>query len=377
MNTPSVNERAEPIPSHVQVLRTAADVSDLSAHLAGQPAIALDTEFMREDTYFPQLALLQIGCGRDIYLIDPVALAQPQVLCALLQALPLSVLHSPGEDYGVLLHACTATPTDTRDTQIAAAFAGLGPSLGLRDLLLRVLDIHLDKDQTRSNWLQRPLSPQQLAYAADDVRHLLPLHEQLLQRIRERGQLAWFVDECRRLREAGTQTSTETQPHFSFRRADELTEDAQRRLYRLLHWREQRARATDRPRNWIAPPALLLALAERQVHQASDIETLLGKLAIGGGRRRAESLLEALQHADAELEARFQPAPAPLAGADKKRYSALRLAVEKRASELQLPMELLGPRRLLEPLLRDGRLAPGWDGWRREALSGIVDALPG
>jgi ribonuclease D len=379
VNVASVNELAEPLPSHVELVTTSEAAAALCERLAAQEVVAIDTEFMREDTYFPLLALIQIGMGSggQIYLVDPVALPQREVLGDVVRALPMSVLHSPGEDYGVLLHATGALPKHTLDTQIAAAFAGLAPGLGLRELLRQVLEIALDKDQTRSNWLKRPLSSQQLSYAADDVRYLLPLQERLQLLIAERGFNAWCMDECRRMREQGADASLDAQPHWNFRRADELPEAAQRRLYHLLHWREQKARSSDKPRNWIAPPLLLLALAERGPGDVGTVESLLESLRIAGGKRRASALLEVLQTIDPELDSRFLAAPAAFAGALKRRYSALREAAEKRALELNLPIDLLAPRRVLEPWLREGAIPVAWRGWREEALAGVLDTVTG
>lgn len=357
-----------------ELVMTADRLEALLEALATEPVVAMDTEFMREDTCYARLALVQLTCAGRVFLLDPAALGS-----ALDRRLPLAighaVLHSPGEDYGVLMHALGAAPERTFDTQAAAPFAGLKANLGLRELLRQVLDIELSKDQTRSDWLKRPLTGDQLRYAADDVRHLLPLHAALLQRIQARGQLAWCEDECSRLRRIGIEDRPDPQPHWQFRRADELSAAGQRRLYQLLHWREQRARETDRPRNWIAPPALLWALAEQDPDSVAAIEQLLSSLKLNGGARRCGSLLEALRADQAELQAQFEMAPASLAGSAKLRFQQLRHHAEQQAQQLALPIEVLAPRRLLEPLARDRRWPEAFRGWREEALALPSDLL--
>lgn len=353
---------------------TASALADLLPTLRIQIAIAVDTEFMREDTCFAKLALIQLGVAGRVLLLDPVALGNA-LDRRLVDAMPLAVLHSPGEDYGVLTHVLGASPARCFDTQVAAPFAGLAPNLGLRELLRQVLGIELAKDQTRSDWLKRPLSADQLRYAADDVRYLLPLYAELKARVEARGQQAWCEDECRRLRAVGVDDTPEAQPHWHFRRAEELSEPAQRRLFQLLHWREQRARETNRPRNWIAPPALLWSLAERAPGSVAAIEQLLSAQQLTGGPRRASALLAALHAEQPELQARWSPAPSGLHGTAKLRLQRLRQHAELRATALGLPLEMLAPRRLLEPLARDRRLPAAYAGWRAEALALTAELL--
>lgn len=329
--------------------------------------VALDTEFLREETYFARLALVQIGLPTRIALVDPSCVAG-DAGAGLVHAIGEAVLHAPGEDYGVLMHTFGAAPTRTFDSQIAAAFAGLAPSLGLRELLRQLMGVDLPKDQTRSDWLRRPLSADQQRYAADDVRYLLPMRELLLARLEERGHTAWCEDECRRMRAIGCETTSDPQPHWSFRRADELDPAAQRRLYRLLHWRELRARASNKPRNWLAPPALLLALAQSGPENAAEVARILTALKLPAASKRCESLLAALQPAEPALETAFLPAPAQLDGAAKRRFNQLKADAEQRALKLALPIELLAPRRLLEPLARDQQWPESWRGWREQAL---------
>lgn len=357
-----------------EYIDSAAALADLLPTLRAQAAIAVDTEFMREDTCFAKLALIQIGLPGRLLLLDPVALGAA-LDRSLVDAMPLAVLHAPGEDYGVLTHVLGASPARCFDTQVAAPFAGLAPNLGLRELLKQVLGIALAKDQTRSDWLKRPLSVDQLRYAADDVRYLLPLYAELKTRVEARGQLAWCEDECRRLRAIGVDDTPEAQPHWHFRRAEELPELAQRRLFQMLHWREQRARETNRPRNWIAPHALLWTLAERAPDSVAAVEQLLSSLQLTGGAKRAGALLAALTADQPALQASWAPAPSGLYGAAKLRFQRLRQHAELRATALGLPIEMLAPRRLLEPLARDRQLPAAYAGWRSEALAVTAELL--
>jgi ribonuclease D len=142
--------------------------------------IALDSEFMRVDTFYPKLALIQINDGRDTYLIDPLTISKWQPLCDVFTCPSIvKVLHSPSEDFDAFFHNLGVLPEPMLDTQLAASMASLGGIMGYQKLVKILLDVDLEKGETRSDWLQRPLSDNQLHYAADDVTHLFPMTDML------------------------------------------------------------------------------------------------------------------------------------------------------------------------------------------------------
>ena len=155
----------------------------LAARLAswnGQALVAMDTEFIRERTYYPQLALVQLAIPGDILLVDPTVPGMAPVLALFLEDPAITkLMHSASEDLQALLRGCGAVPAPVFDTQVAAAMAGLGAGLSYLKLVEQITGITLEKGETRSDWLRRPLSASQLKYAADDVLHLHALHEVL------------------------------------------------------------------------------------------------------------------------------------------------------------------------------------------------------
>lgn len=343
----------------------------LQSALADREACAIDTEFVREQTYFPKLALLQIESRGRVFLVDPVVL-RLQAVAEVLRAQSQLMLYSAGEDLGVLDHALRYRPERMIDLQVAGAFLGYGMSLGLRDALKRELGLELDKSQTRSDWLKRPLSSAQLSYAALDVAHLRAISSRWLPLLQAQGKLAWFEDECARLR-AKAFALADPQPHWNVRSHRELSHEAQLLLFRLLHWREHTARVSDRPRNWIAPNALLLALAERAPQDEAQTLAIVHQLQLPGSEKRARSLLEAMRNQHSE-EKHFEPAPAFLAPAEKQRYNELRDTVNQLAQAQELPLELLAPRRLLEALARTATTGfpQEFQGWRQALIQPVL-----
>lgn len=341
----------------------------LRARLAAPPAtVGLDTEFIRERTYWPQLALVQIALGDtdgDILLVDPQIPGMCAALVPLLEnPAVLKIMHSPSEDLVAFQHACAALPSPLFDTQAAAALCGLGAGLSYQKLVQAVTGVELAKGETRSDWLRRPLSPAQLDYAADDVRHLHALHRHLHARLDTSGRAHWLAEDSARQLAHAADGDGERWPHLSMRSAQFLDADGQRRLLRLLHWRDRQARSSDRPRSWILDNELAATLARQKLDS----------------RLRFDALLDANPKAPRSLrtplwEALNTPLPdeakAPLVRGDdrdKKQLRALQDAVTALASELQLPESVLASRRLLESL-QDGA---GWhgplSGWRRPLL---------
>jgi ribonuclease D len=358
------------------VHRWISDPAVLQSFLADPPArVGLDTEFIRERTFWPQLALVQVALGGatdEILLVDPLVPGMCEVLAPLL-ANPrvLKVMHSASEDLVAFKRACGVLPAPLFDTQIAAALAGVGGGMGYQRLVHETLGVTLAKGETRSDWLRRPLSPSQLDYAADDVRHLDALYRDLSGRLDAHGRRAWLDEDAARLLQQAGDDNGERWPHLSLRSAQFLDADAQRRLLRLLRWRDAYARASDRPRNWILDNELAVALARAEPRDQAALQERLDA-APKAPRSLASALWQALSTPLAD------EADAPLAKADDRDKAALRRlqeAVATRSTELGLPDGVLASKRWLE-LLLDGYDWPGaLSGWRRRQLEPHLAAL--
>lgn len=340
--------------------------------------VAVDTEFIRERTFWPQLSLVQIaiesanGEVSDILLVDMLAQGMTQALAPLLQDRGiLKIMHSSSEDLVAFHHACGVVPDPLFDTQVAAALAGVGAGLGYQRLVLELLGLTVDKGETRSDWLKRPLSDSQLAYAADDVRHLFAVHDVLSEKLRALGREAWFQEDCARLVENARDQDGERWPHLGMRAAQSLDNAGQRRLLRLLRWREAQARHSDRPRTWVLDNDLAGLLARDVLPDRAALDRILDSHP-KAPRKLAAAIWTAL---GTPLEDEDE-APAPRTSErDRKALRRLQDAVSTRSGELGLPDGVLASRRWLEVLL-DGHDWPGpLGGWRRNELEPALGPL--
>lgn len=354
------------------------DPAALSAHLATRPArIGLDTEFIRERTYWPQLALVQIAIegadgSTDILLVDPLAPGMTAALAPILaDTLILKVMHSPSEDLVAFKHACGVVPEPLFDTQLAAALTGVGSGLGYQKLVEQLTGVALAKGETRSDWLRRPLSPAQLEYAADDVRHLFELHDTLDGMLEQRDRRAWLAEDAARVVSNARDEAPDRWPQLSMRAAQFLDRDAQLRLARLLRWRDAYARENDRPRTWILDNELATALARTPPIDRAGLQRELD--AHPKAPRKLGDALWAALTTPLPDEAE---APEPLSErVDRKRLRDLQDAVARRSRELELPDGVLASRRWLEVLADRGEWPDALTGWRRAALEPVLEPL--
>lgn len=354
----------------------------LAERLHPLPAcVGLDTEFVRERTYWPQLALVQIAIDDEILLVDPLANGMTDALRPLLASPDvLKVMHSASEDIVALQHSCGAAPAPLFDTQIAAALCGLGGGMGYQKLVQEIAGVTVDKGETRSDWLRRPLSESQLRYAADDVVHLDQIHSVLSGKLAELGRADWLQQDCARLLATAGDESGEAWPHLSMRSAQFLEADEQRVLLRLLRWRDVLARTSDKPRTWIIDNELAVALARKPPQRIDELRDWLDRTP-KSPRKLIEPLWRALTTPLADEAA--MPLARQADNADKARLKKLQEAVAAKSAELGLPDGVLASRRWLDALMESH--APGADrawpaalgGWRRAQLEPLLAPLLG
>ncbi len=355
-----------------------AEPTALAEHLARWGDIellALDTEFIRERTWWAQLALVQMTVpGQDVLLVDPTVPGIPELLKPLLDNPAIvKLMHSASEDVQALQHGCGAIPAPLFDTQIAAALCGIGAGMGYQKLVETQLGIALPKSETRSDWLRRPLSPAQLVYAADDVLHLHALHAILRDRLRELDRAQWLAEDCARLLATSSNETPDRYPHLTLRGAQYLDAEAQAMLCRLLRWREVQARAGDRPKGWILDNELAISLARKPPIDSRALHAFLDTQPKAPRKLRTE-LWDALA---VPLTAEERDIPLVLTpdGVQKKLLRALQDAVAAEAARLGLGEGVLASRRTLESLLDGNGWPAALDGWRRPLLEPLLGPI--
>lgn len=345
----------------------------LTARIQQWPADAplmCDCEFVRERTYWPELGLLQLACGDDVALVDPKPLdEQCTPLRDLLQA-SLVVMHAPGEDLECLLQRFGWLPTQLFDTQLAAAYCGHGNGLGYRALVQQFCGIELDKGETRSDWLARPLSDSQLRYAAEDVLHLGAVYEALRDQLDQRGFRAWFDQDCKdALRRAedsrrGVEVQLEAKSCYRMDALDIA------RWRKILAWREAEARERDRPKGWIVDNDTARQLAMSPAGQRAAHDRIFT-----AARRVAKTANEALWQELQDVEPNANDIRLADAGnqkQDRQQLKRLQDAVTREAESLDIPSGLLMSRKRLEYLIDYGSWPQEAGGWRRERLQPIL-----
>ena len=351
---------------------------------AGRPAIALDTEFVFERTFRPRLGLIQVAAGGEIALIDTVRIADLSPLATLFEAESgRKILHSGSGDVPILRRATGAAPRPLFDTQIAAAFAGLGPSLSYAALIRELFAVELPKHETRTDWLRRPLSPEQLRYAAEDVEQLEAAATELERRLRELGRLEWALEDSAALADLEAEGVLPAEAWRRVRGLDRLPPRARAVARALAGWREDEAERLDLARPFLLRDETLLVLARREALAPQEIAKLPGYEA----RRHAQHAsrwVEALAAARAAADAgTAPPEPARLPTAEREHRQALEEAISglvaRRAGELGISPELLLSRRLRDRALDAwqgrGSLAEQIGGFRGRLLGADLDAL--
>jgi ribonuclease D len=364
-------------------------VAELAAQARASGRLGIDTEFMGEGRYRALLCLVQVAVETDdgvrVEVLDPLTEEfDPAPLAALLADPEIQVvLHAGRQDVAILRRAWSTTFANVFDTQIAAGFAGFSAQAGYTGLLHDVLRIRLAKSASFTRWDARPLTPEQLRYAREDVEHLLPLADELQRRLGERGRLGWAREECHVIEEA----TDERDPEEAWRRLPRVSSlDARDRALarELAAWRERTAAAEDRPVGSIVRDPTLVELAKRGPRSAKDLAQIRGA---GPDviRRRARDILAALERGRAAEPIRLEEGERlATEAADGPVIALAEALVRARAQEAGLAYELIAARADLAPVVvaaRRGRPEPDvrtLRGWRRELVGAeLLELLAG
>lgn len=343
-----------------RIVATPEDLDHVVEDLLDTDRYAIDTEFHRERTYYPQLALIQIAWRDDLVLIDPIAV-DVAPLAEVFRTDVEAVLHACSQDLEVLELVTGAAPSRIFDTQIAAAFVGMRtPSLAsLHDQLL---GLKLPKANRLTDWLRRPLEPAQQSYAASDVEHLLEIQDLLIDQLEDNGRLRWAEDECELVRAKGLSVRKPEEAWLRIKEARSLGARARTAAQQLAAWRERSAQDRNIPVRHVLPDLAIVALAQKAPTEPGDVSRTRGLERRSVSKRDAAEIVEVIAAAK-DLDP--PPAQPRRSGGGPDLRPAVTLIaawMSQYADDMKLDPAMLGSRSDIEEFVRSGesRLAHGW-----------------
>jgi ribonuclease D len=347
--------------------------------LSGSSVLAIDTEFMRERTYYARLCLVQMATMTDVCVIDALALGDRLQELAPVLADPASVkvLHAGSQDIEVMLRATGVTPAPVFDTQVAATVAGFPTQVGYGELVHDLLGITLDKADTFTDWAKRPLSEEQLRYAEEDVRYLPRVYEVLRGRLEREGRLGWLAEDFERLADPASYVVDPREQYRRVKRASSLDARSLAVLREVAAWRETEAQRRDIPKRWLLSDESLIEIARRRPKDAASLAAIRGvsdRLA----KRESTGLLAAVRAGEAVPEDQLPRLPRRRRPATDAQPIAdvLSAVVRLRAREHGVATTLLATRDDLERFAQGEREGhPLASGWRHAIVGAELEAL--
>jgi ribonuclease D len=358
-------------------ITTTAELAVFCAKLKGQPFVAVDTEFMRETTYWPKLCLIQAAAGSAEACIDP--LAEGMDLEPFLEIMRdetiLKVFHAARQDVEIF-NNLNAMPRPLFDTQVAGMAAGFGEQIAYDALVRQMLKIELDKSSRFTDWARRPLSDNQLTYALADVTHLAELYPILRERLEKEGRIGWVTDEMTNLTDPAVY---DVEPENAWKRLRPRKHTSKYlAVYKAVAaWRERTAQSRDQPRGRILKDEAIDEVATQAPTDAAQLDSLRSVPKGFSGSRFGPDLLAAIREALKDPEAyapvieRNRTAPSPAAGAV---VELLKVLLKARSEEAGVASKLIATVSDLELIANDDQAdTSALKGWRREAFG--EDAL--
>jgi ribonuclease D len=337
----------------------------ITSELHDLPLLGVDTEFMREKTFFAQLCLIQLAAPDRVYCVDPLAGSPMQAFWE--ETFRKTwVVHSARQDIEVIFQSSGAMPEKLFDTQIAAAFLGMQPQIGYAGLVKALFDVEIPKSHTRADWSRRPLDDALLHYAVEDVEYLLRAYDFLGERLEKSGRLTWAEEDSALLLDESLYAFDESQAVQRLKGARNFRGRRRSAAERLAVWREAEAARRNRPRQWILRDSALLDIAHNLPNTMDDLRGIDGlppKLV----KRAGEELLAVVARS-ADDNHEYQPPPAPNE-TQKKLLKSMQAAVAASADELGISPELLAPRKELSAAILSGNTdSRAFLGWRRDLI---------
>ncbi len=360
-----------------EYIQNGADLPRVRDALHGASYLCVDTEFMREKTYYPKLCLLQLASSDGVFCIDPLQVDDlTPILDLLYEPGILKVLHAAKQDLEIFYHLRGDVPAPLYDTQIAAALLGQNDQVGYATLVQQELGVTLDKAHTRTDWSQRPLDDGQLRYAADDVIYLRQIYEIQRQALAERARGEWLTEDFRALADPATYAPDPDSAWLRVKEARRLKPSQLGVLQQLAAWRERRAMELNRPRRWVMRDEVLVELARRNPSSRANLERVRG-LEKNQIERVGDELLQLIA-AGRDVAAEQLPTLEPriqLSAEQEALVDAMMAVLRLRAAEESLSPAMLATRSTLAQLVQGDDDVSVLHGWRGALVGESLRAL--
>lgn len=359
-------------------INAAAELRDYIAQVADAPALFVDTEFLRERTYWPELCLVQVSDGQHAAVIDPLAFDAVEGLRELLSKPDqVKVFHAAGQDLDVLHRHLGLVPAPLYDTQLAASLLGYGEQIGYGALVERTQGVALGKAFTRLDWSKRPLPEGAMDYAVADVVYLAPAHEHLQQELAKLGRSDWLADDFTALADPARFETIAEAAWKKLKGLKRLRPNQQQGAARLAIWRERKALDRNLPRKWVAKDDVLLDIARRKptsLDQLNDIRGLDGKAIARDG----QAMLDALNDTETRVAALDKKDERILPPEAEPTVDVLMGVLRHLCNHAQISPNAVASKRDMAQLLAGERDIDLAKSWRRKLAGGaVIDIIEG
>jgi ribonuclease D len=356
-------------------IKTKQQLSQLCDQLRGSEWLALDTEFIRDKSYYPKFCLLQISNGTVAASVDPLAIDDlSELVDVIYDNSIVKIFHAGRQDLEIFYLLWKKLPQPLFDTQLAATLLGLGEQIGYANLVQKITGRQLDKGHSRTDWSQRPLNQEQLRYALDDVIYLGDVYLEISAKLKSLGREPWLQEDFAELASPATYTIDPDTMWQRIKGNQRLKGIQLAVLQRIAAWREQQAERADRPRRWILKDEILIDLARRQPKDTNSLEQIRG-LEPGSIKRNGAAILKLIAEATTVPKDKWPQA--------KKRAAALTPNQEAITDLLQCCLRLiaeqeeitpsaLASRKDLELLATGNRDSELMHGWRKALVGDIL-----
>ncbi|WP_455223148.1 ribonuclease D [Kaarinaea lacus] len=354
-------------------------LSSLCSLVESSDVIAIDTEFLREKTYYAQLCLIQIATNDILACVDPLTITNLDPLLKLLYDQDrVKVLHSARQDLEIFFDLKGELPKPIFDTQIAATLLGYGDQIGYAGLVKAMLSETIEKEHARTDWSQRPLDEAQIHYALNDVRYLIPIYRRQLQRLSEKGRDLWLQKDFENLTDKSLYAPHPEQLWKRVKGSRILKRGQLTVLQQLTIWREQRAKELNRPRKWVLPDDVLVDIARRCPASIETLEKIRG----WGNyiKKQASEILSVVRQARSIPDSQWPVSDrATILTTEQEAIVDLLMSVVRiRAVENDVTPAVLVTRKELESLVSGERSINVLAGWRRELVGAeLLQCLEG